>query len=254
MGHRMWIAVWGILLAGLAAGQSGSAGPAGRTVLEEGRLIIYFRNTEVGFEQYVLARQPDGRMVMETESQLVLPRGAGNTFFAYQTKEIMDDKFNPIEYTDNFTVNDRPSNVYVTFSGGKANDSAIMGGQALSRTAKVSANFRILEEAVFSQYALILRKWGHTREPNVPIRLYIPKIAQELGGKLSFSGEQKVPTPLGEMTLRRFFIDVGGFQGVAIGVNDRNQVMEMTITRQELTLVRDLAYDMKQALPAAPAQ
>ncbi len=166
----------------------------------------------------------------------------------------MDDKFNPIEYTDNFTVNDRPSNVYVTFSGGKAQDSALMGGQALSRTAKVSANFRILEEAVFSQYGLILRKYGHSREPNVPIRLYIPKIAQELGGKLSFSGEQKVPTPLGEMTLRRFFIDVGGFQGVAIGVNDRNQVMEMTITRQELTLVRDLAYDMKQALPAAPAQ
>ena len=65
---------------------------------------------------------------------------------------------------------------------------------------------------------------------------------------------RRLPTPLGEMTLRRFFIDVGGFQGVAIGVNDRNQVMEMTITRQELTLVRDLAYDMKQALPAAPAQ
>jgi len=39
-----------------------------------------------------------------------------------------------------------------------------------------------------------------------------------------------------------------------VEVLERNQLMEMTITRQELTLVRDLAYDMKQALPAAPAQ
>jgi hypothetical protein len=247
MDRKAFAAFFLLVLTGLALAQ------AGRTVVEEGRLIIYFRNMEAGFEKYALYRQGDGRMIMETDSQLVLPRGAGNTFFTYQTKEVMDEKLNPLEYTDNFTVNDRPSNVYVSFSGGKATDNAIMGGQALTRTAKVSANFRILEEAVFSQYGLILRKYGNSREPNLPIRLYIPKIAQELAGKLSYSGEQKVTTPLGEMTLRRFFVDVGGFQGVSIGVNERNELMEMTITRQELRLVRDLAYDMKQAVPAAPA-
>ena len=72
-----------------------------------------------------------------------------------------------------------------------------------------------------------------------------------MAAKVSFTGETKVGTPLGEIKLQRYFIDVGGFQGVTIDVNDKGQLMRLTIPRQDIELVRDLAYDMKQAGPVS---
>ncbi len=219
------------------------------TVVDDGRMIIYFRGTEVGYEHYTLTRQDKDHLVMNTDSEFVLPRGAGDIFFRYQTQENMDGEFNPEIYQETFWINKRESDLRVTFKNGQAEDSAFMGGQTLSRTAKVHSSFRLLEEAVYSLYYPLMLKYRLKKDNNQTIWVYVPKIASELKATIKYNGDTTLKTPLGEMKLQRYFVDVGGFQGVSLAVNAKDQIIEMVIPRQEITLRRDLAYDLKQANP-----
>jgi len=243
--NRKWL-VW--LVAGLVcAGWSLAEEP--RTLQESGRLAIFYRGEECGWEQYALYRQGK-HQVMETESKLTLPRGAGNILFEYRTVEVMDEGYTPISYQDDFAVNGRQSYIYTTFNNGTASDNALMGGQTLTRTAKVSPQFRILEEAVYSLYLPLYKKFKQSAAPKHNIPVYIPKFASELKAEISFSGTTVVTTPLGDMKLNRYFVSLGSFQGATGEVSEKGALMKVTIPRQEIELVRDLAWDLKG--PAAP--
>ena len=223
-----------------------------RTLVESGRLVIYYRTEECGFEKYALYQQGK-HMVMETESKLTLPRGAGNILFEYRTAEVMDGNYTPISYQDDFSVNGRQSYIYITFNGGSATDNALMGGQTLTRTAKVSPQGRILEEAVYSLYLPLFKKFKLQDLPKQHIPVYIPKIAAELMAEISFSGSTKIDTPLGEMKLDRYFVSLGSFQGATVEVSEKGTLMKVSIPRQEIELVRDLAYDLKGPATPPPA-
>lgn len=252
--NKPWIACALILLASsaLAAGAESDKARADRTLVEQGRLVIYFQGQESGFEKYSFYKLDGGKYLMETESELALPRGAGNTLFRYRTSETMDENYNPLLYNDTFYVNERESYIHVTFQGGKSSDNALMGGQTLSRTARVSPSFRLLEEAVYSLYGVLFKKYKLNKAEKQSIPVYIPKIAVEVIAKVNYNGETMLQTPLGEVKLLRYFIDLGGFQGVTMDVNEKGQLMRLNIPRQDIELVRDLAYDMKQGV-AAPA-
>ena len=251
---KSWFAFALILLAftALAAGAEADKTKADRTLVEQGRLVIYFQGQESGFEKYAFYKLDSGKCLMETESELALPRGAGNALFRYRTSETMDESYNPLLYNDTFYVNDRESYIHVTFQNGKSTDNALMGGQTLSRTSKVSPQFRVLEEAVYSLYSLLYKKYKLNKAEKQSIQVYIPKIAVEVTAKVNYNGETMQQTPLGEVKLLRYFVDLGGFQGVTMDVNEKGQLMRLNIPRQDIELVRDLAYDMKQGV-ASPA-
>lgn len=251
---KSWFAFALILLAftALAAGAEADKTKADRTLVEQGRLVIYFQGQESGFEKYAFYKLDSGKCLMETESELALPRGAGNALFRYRTSETMDESYNPLLYNDTFYVNDRESYIHVTFQNGKSTDNALMGGQTLSRTSKVSPQFRVLEEAVYSLYSLLYKKYKLNKAEKQSIQVYIPKIAVEVTAKVNYNGETMLQTPLGEVKLLRYFVDLGGFQGVTMDVNEKGQLMRLNIPRQDIELVRDLAYDMKQGV-ASPA-
>jgi hypothetical protein len=251
---KSWIA-WALVLAALgapAAGAETDKGKSDRTIVEQGRLVIYFQGQESGFEKYTIFKLDSGKFLMETESELALPRGAGNTLFRYRTSETMDDNYNPLLYNDTFYVNERESYIHVTFQDGKSSDNAVMGGQTLSRTARVSPQFRVLEEAVYSLYSVLYKKFKLNKAEKQSIPVYIPKIAVEVIAKVNYNGETMLQTPLGEVKLLRYFIDLGGFQGATMDVSEKGQLMRLNIPRQDIELVRDLAYDMKQGT-APPA-
>jgi len=252
--NKPWIACALILLAfgALAAGAESDKARTDRTLVEQGRLVIYFQGQESGFEKYSFYKLDSGKYLMETESELALPRGAGNTLFRYRTSETMDDNYNPLLYNDTFYVNERESYIHVTFQDGKSSDNALMGGQTLSRTARVSPSFRVLEEAVYSLYAVLFKKYKLNKAEKQSIPVYIPKIAVEVTAKVNYNGETMLQTALGEVKLLRYFVDLGGFQGVTMDVNEKGQLMRLNIPRQDIELVRDLAYDMKQGV-ATPA-
>jgi hypothetical protein len=251
---KSWIVGALILLAltALAAGADSDKARTDRTLVEQGRMVIYFQGQESGFEKYTFFKLGSGKYLMETESELALPRGAGNTLFRYRTSETMDDNYNPLLYNDTFYVNERESYIHVTFQDGKSTDNAMMGGQTLSRTAKVSPQFRVLEEAVYSLYGILYKKFKLNKAEKQSIPVYIPKIAVEVIAKVNYNGETMLQTPLGEVKLLRYFVDLGGFQGVTMDVNEKGQLMRLNIPRQDIELVRDLAYEMKQGA-AAPA-
>jgi hypothetical protein len=84
--------------------------------------------------------------------------------------------------------------------------------------------------------------------------VYIPKIAAEVPCKINFNGETVLQTPLGELKLARYFVDVGGFQGVTMDMNEKGQLMRLNIPRQDIELARDLAFDLKEGAAAPPAK
>lgn len=247
---KSWFACALILLAFVAsaAGEEADKTKTDRTLVEQGRLVIYFQGQESGFEKYSFYKLGSGKYLMETESELALPRGAGNAIFRYRTSETMDDNYNPLLYNDTFYVNERESYIHVTFQDGRATDNALMGGQTLSRTAKVSPQFRVLEEAVYSLYGVLYKKYKLNKAEKQTLPVYIPKIAAEVTAKVNYNGETMLQTALGEVKLLRYFVDLGGFQGVTMDVNEKGQLMRLNIPRQDIELVRDLAYDMKQGV------
>jgi len=214
---------------------------------EDGRMLIFFRGTEVGYEEYSFYKQSDGRFLMETKSEFILPKGSGNVSFKFITAEVMDAKFNPIHYNEIYWMNGVESYVDVSFSGGQASDAAQMGGRVLNRTAKVSSSFRLIEEAVFSHYYLLVKKYtlkGEDNQRQVPV--YYPKIANEMIGKVKFVGTTRLRTPIGEIPARKYNISIGGFQGATLSVNNKGQIITLDIPKQELLLRRDFAYDFNK--------
>ncbi|MBN2429852.1 MAG: hypothetical protein JXQ27_00180 [Acidobacteria bacterium] len=248
--HRCLVA--GLLLTAFVCG---APEEGQKKLLEQGRMIIYFRDTEVGYEQYSFYQDGKDHFVMETLSEFTLPKGAGNMFFRYQTSERMGKQYQPIYYDENFWVNGAESYLHVKFGKDGASDNAYMGGRVLNRTAELSGPIRILEEAVFSlYYPLVLRYDQLSGENKQEMLVYIPKIAQELTATIEAAGDSTVTTALGEMRLQRYFITIGAFQGVTLTTNEKKQLIQIIIPRQELTLSRDFAFDLKQTQPEPPTE
>jgi hypothetical protein len=240
-----------LLLTGMVFGV---AAEENRKLLEQGRLLIFFRGSEVGFEEYSFFQDGKNQFVMETRSQFTLPRGAGDIQFNYQTTERMDKQYHPQIFDENFWVNGAESYLRVQFGDRSASDNAYMGGRVLNRTAELSGTVRILEEAVFSlYYPLVLRYQQLGSESRKEMPVYIPKIAQELTATVEAAGTTSVNTAMGTMQLRRYFINIGSFQGVTLTTNDKNQLIEIIIPRQELSLSRDFSFDLKQSQPNPPS-
>jgi len=241
---------WLVVFLLLSVVVCGAAEEGQRKLLEKGRLIMYFRDTEVGYEEYSFYQDGKDHYLMETLSEFTLPKGAGNMFFRYQTTERMDKQYQPLFYDENFWVNGAESYLHVKFGKDGASDNAFMGGRVLNRTAELRGPVRILEEAVFSlYYPLVLRYHQLKSDSKEEMQVYIPKIAQQLTATVEAAGNSTVSTAMGEMRLQRYFITIGSFQGVTLTTNERNQLIQIIIPRQELTLSRDFAYDLKQSSP-----
>ena len=71
---KSWSACALILLAfaALAAGAEADKAKSDRTLVEQGRLVIYFQGQESGFEKYTFYKLDNGKYLMETESDLAL--------------------------------------------------------------------------------------------------------------------------------------------------------------------------------------
>lgn len=241
--------------------------------MDRGRFIIYYRGEEAGSETYGLYRLPDGMLLLESQCQLALPRGAGNYVFDYKVTELMSSDYSPVQYDDVFTVNGLENYIHVKFQNGSAEYEALIAGQSMSRTDKVHPNCCLLEEAVYSLYIPLYKRYGLTgEERGTPkpgkksaknqdisatagkkaIPVYIPKSAAELNSSITYNGESTVPSPLGELKLKRYSVDLGGLQGSSVTVNQTGQLIKIQIPRQEIEVIRDFNYDLRPVAPAQP--
>lgn len=226
------------------------------TEVEKGRFIIYYRGQEAGYENYSFSRQAGGNQILEAESELRYPKGSGSMLFQYRVKLTMDGALNPLQYDDTFWVNGQESYLHLDFSNGVVSENAFMGGRMLNRTTKVKPQSTVLEEAVYSLYIPLLKRYllGKGETQNLPV--YIAKVAVELTAQFRFTGQSSIQAEGGEIPVRRYLVTMGDFHGVAINTNQQNQIMQMIIPKMELQIVRDLAYDARPATekgqPAVP--
>lgn len=258
--------------------------------VEECRLIMYYRGVEVGFERYAIFQQPDGNRLLEVQSRFFLPKGSGNISFEYDVSEVATPAMAPLKFDEVFRVNGTESNIHLTVVDGQVSDQAFMGGHTLSRSKAVTPSVRIIEEAVYSLYYMLYKKFAMTVENVAPldsrpspaakkgkkvkpkkgettvnvtvppllkrtsIPVYVPKIAVELSAQVGLESESTLTTPLGEMKIRRYIVDLGTFQTTMVDVNERGQLIKIFSPKQEVELVRDFAYDMGVRVTPQPGQ
>lgn len=236
----------------ILTGSVPAADTAGKAI-DEGYFTIYFRNKPVGYEKYTLGPETGGRLLMETESQFTLPKGAGNIGFFYRTREIMDATYNPIHFEEAYLFADQENRLKATFDKGKVTDDAILAGQQLNRSRTVKPQVRIIEEAVYSLYCILYKRYAMGKAPRQVLNVYIPKVAVELNATMNLEREGVSEGPDGPVRIRRFSVDLGGFQGVMLDVDDQERVQRIIVERQEIELVRDPAGGPKpDAAPAPP--
>ncbi|MBP7864741.1 MAG: hypothetical protein KA419_02230 [Acidobacteria bacterium] len=229
-----------------------AADTAGKAI-DEGYFTIYFRNKPVGYEKYTLSPETGGRLLMETESQFTLPKGAGNMGFFYRTREVMDATYNPIHFEEAYLFADQENRLKATFDKGKVTDDAILAGQQFNRSKAVKPQVRILEEAVYSLYCILYKRYAMGKAPRQVLSVYIPKVAVELNATMNLEREGVSEGPDGPVRIRRFSVDLGGFQGVMLDVDDQERVQRIIVEKQEIELVRDPAGGPKpDAAPAPP--
>ena len=214
---------------------------------EEAYFHVFHRGKPVGYELFTLKPDAQGRLAMETESELLLPKGAGRIGFHYKTYEIMDNTLNPVYFEEQYAFANQDNYLKVSFAKGNATDEGFMGGQRVNRTRPVKPQLRLIEEAVYSLYCVLFKRYQAGKTATQSFSVYIPKVAVELTATVSIESEGQSVSPDGPIRMRRFSVDIGKFQGVMLDVDDQNRVQRIIIPRQEIELVRDPA-----GIPAGP--
>ncbi len=217
------------------------------TTSEEAYFHVFHRGKPVGYELFTLKPDAQGRLVMETESELLLPKGSGNIGFHYKTFEVMDNTLNPLHFEEQYAFANQENYLKVSFAKGSATDEGFMGGQRVNRTRPVKPQVRLIEEAVYSLYCVLFKRYVAGKTASQSLNVYVPKVAVELTATVSIESDGQSASPDGPIRMRRFSVDIGKFQGVMLDVDDQNRVQRIIIPRQEIELVRDPA-----GIPAGP--
>ncbi|MBI4483683.1 MAG: hypothetical protein HY652_12440, partial [Acidobacteria bacterium] len=206
------------------------------------KLVIYVKGKQAGTEQYTIQRKPD-QWVARAQSELTIPQGNTTVHFTFEPLLVLNARdLSPLRYDLTYTVNSATNKLSARFQKQEVSDDAFLAGRRLHRRSELHEDVVVLENSIYHQYELVVRKYNRRRGGEQIFYNYVPIIAREIKLSVQHRGKVRVEGSGGSLDGEHFVLDVGGILAVTVVVDSKGNLLRISIPEQQVEVVRsDLA-------------